>query len=210
MNLDHLASMRREYARVGLDESAAGQDPLALFERWFTDAVQAPLSEPNAMALATADVDGLPSVRILLLKGLDHRGAVFFTNHESRKGHEIADQPRVAATMLWHDLNRQVRFEGVARRLPEEESDAYFLSRPEGSRISAVASPQSQVVADRAELEGRWAVAEDAIDQRPDSWGGYRIEIDAWEFWHGRNDRLHDRIRFSADAGEWRRERLAP
>ncbi|HWV27973.1 MAG TPA: pyridoxamine 5'-phosphate oxidase [Aeromicrobium sp.] len=207
-----LASMRTEYAAVGLDEATAGSDPYDLFDRWLEQAVAAGLAEPNAMALATATVDGVPSVRIVLLKGLDESGAVFHTNYDSRKGVELAQNPRAAAVLLWHDLARQVRLEGTVERVSAAESDAYFATRPEGGRISAAASPQSQVVADRAELERRWqqaAVGPDA-GARPVNWGGLRLVIDSFEFWQGRPDRLHDRIRFTRVPQGWRRDRLAP
>lgn len=212
MTDDALASMRTEYARTGLDETAAGTDPWALVGRWLTDAVTAGVHEPNAMALATATPDGAPSVRIVLMKGFDERGAVFFTNYESRKGHEIEANPRAAAVLLWHPLQRQVRLEGPVVRLPSEESEAYYLSRPPGARISAASSPQSQVVADRGELERRWheAEASAAGDHRPPFWGGYRLEADVVELWHGRQDRLHDRLRFTRRGDDWLRERLAP
>lgn len=209
---DELARMRIEYARTGLDESVAGDDPIALAREWFADAIAAQVHEPNAMALATATATGEPSVRIVLLKGLDEQGAVFFTNYESRKGHELAQNPRAAAVMLWHPLHRQLRIEGAVTRLDEAESDAYFLARPEGARISATSSPQSQVVADREELERRWREADEggAAQQRPASWGGYRIAPEVLEFWHGRENRLHDRLRFTRAGDRWQRDRLAP
>ena len=212
MASDELSRMRTEYARTGLDESAAGEDPIALAHRWLGDAIAAGVHEPNAMALATATAAGVPSVRIVLLKGLDERGAVFFTNYESRKGHDLADNPRAAAVMLWHTLQRQLRVEGTVTRLSPAESDAYFLSRPEGARVSAASSPQSDVVADRAELERRWREAEDAgaAQHRPANWGGYRIALDVLEFWHGRENRLHDRLRFTRSGAAWHRDRLAP
>ncbi|MEH3034769.1 MAG: pyridoxamine 5'-phosphate oxidase [Aeromicrobium erythreum] len=148
----------------------------------------------------------------MLLKGLDRSGAVLHTNYDSRKGRELAANPRAAAVMLWHELQRQVRLEGTVQRLSAEESDAYFLSRPEGGRVSAAASPQSQVVPDRAWLERRWdeVAASDEAGRRPDGWGGLRIEIDSFEFWQGRENRLHDRIRFRHGGSGWVRERLAP
>jgi len=209
---DDLARMRTEYARTGLDESVAGDDPLALAREWFAEAIAAQVHEPNAMALATATPDGQPSVRIVLLKGLDERGAVFFTSYASRKGDELARNPRAAAVMLWHPLHRQLRIEGPVEQLPAEESDAYYLARPEGARISATASPQSHVVADRAELERRWDEAQraGAALHRPATWGGYRIVPEVLEFWHGRENRLHDRLRYTRVEGGWRRDRLAP
>ncbi len=207
-----LAKMRSEYANTGLDEQSAGRDPFALARRWLHDAIAARLDEPNAMALATASAGGLPSVRLVLLKGLDESGAVFFTNYESRKGQDLAENPHAAAVMLWHPLQRQLRFEGQVNKLDPAASDEYFRSRPVGAQISAACSPQSHTVANRAELERRWQEVETAEGgvSRPDSWGGYRIQIQSFEFWHGREDRLHDRLRFFQAGGQWRCERLAP
>lgn len=207
-----LARMRREYSAAGLDEKVAGNDPVALFAAWLADAVGAGVSEPNAMALATATPAGAPSVRIVLLKSLDEDGAVFHTNYESRKGRELAANPRAAAVMLWHDLSRQVRLEGPVERVSAAESDAYFATRPEGGRVSAAASPQSQVVADRAELERRWqeAALAPGAGRRPDHWGGFRLRLESLEFWQGRENRLHDRLRFTRVGEGWQRARLAP
>lgn len=209
---DDLARMRTEYARAGLDEDSAGGDPIGLAQTWIAEAVAAGVHEPNAMALATATRDGEPSVRIVLLKGFDAAGAVFFTNYESRKGHELAQNPRAAAVLLWHPLHRQLRIEGAVTRLDPQESDAYYLARPEGARISAASSPQSQVVAGREELERLWHEAEraGAADRRPENWGGYRIAPEVLEFWHGRENRLHDRLRFTRAGDAWTRDRLAP
>ncbi|MET1037630.1 MAG: pyridoxamine 5'-phosphate oxidase [Aeromicrobium sp.] len=214
MESPELARMRSEYARTGLEESAAGDDPLSLFSRWLDDAVAGGVHEPNAMALGTATPDGRPSVRIVLLKGLDARGLVFFTGYESRKGHELEANPRAAATMLWHPLQRQVRVEGAVTRIDEAESDAYFASRPRGAQIGAVASPQSRPIPDRLALEDRVAEVEHVFAERdvvrPPVWGGYRIAMESVEFWQGRESRLHDRLRFTAVDGGWTRERLAP
>jgi len=214
MESPDLARMRSEYARDGLDETAAGDDPVALFGRWLDEAVTADLHEPNAMALATATADGRPSSRIVLLKGFDARGLAFFTGYDSRKGHELTANPFAAATMLWHPLQRQVRVEGRVVRLSDEESDAYFGSRPRGSQIGAVASPQSRRIASRESLERRVEEVErvfaDRDVERPPVWGGYRIAIEQIEFWQGRVSRLHDRIRFTRVDGGWDRERLAP
>lgn len=214
MESPDLAQMRSEYARDGLDETAAGDDPLALFARWFDEAVDAGVHEPNAMALATATPDGRPSSRIVLLKGLDARGLAFFTGYDSRKGHDLAANPWAAATMLWHPLQRQVRVEGSVTRLDAAESDAYFASRPRGSQIGAVASPQSRPISGRSELEERVAEVERAFDGvdvvRPPLWGGFRIRIESIEFWQGRISRLHDRLLFTRVDDAWRRERLAP
>jgi pyridoxamine 5'-phosphate oxidase len=214
MESPDLARMREEYARGGLDEATAGDDPLALFVRWLDDAIQAAVHEPNAMALATATPDGRPSVRIVLLKGLDDRGLTFFTGYESRKAHELAANPRAAATMLWHPLQRQVRVEGGVTRIADAESDAYFRSRPRGSQVGAVASPQSRPISSRRVLEQRVAEVEQVFEgqdvQRPPIWGGYRIAPETVEFWQGRQDRLHDRLRYVRDGASWRRDRLAP
>jgi pyridoxamine 5'-phosphate oxidase len=214
MESPDLARMRETYAREGLDESDAGDDPMVLFGRWLDDAVTAGMHEPNAMALATSTPDGQPSVRIVLLKGLDESGMTFYTNYESRKGEELEANPRAAAAMLWHPLQRQVRVEGPVARIAPEESDAYFQSRPHGSQLGALASPQSSVIADRAALDARYAAAAETYGEgdvpRPDYWGGYRIELQSIEFWQGRESRLHDRLRFVRTGSAWTRERLAP
>lgn len=212
MDLDP-AALRREYADAGLDEAAAGDDPIALFSDWMDAAAASGMHEPNAMALATATPDGRPSVRIVLLKGVGADGFRFFTNYESRKGGELDANPVAAATLLWHPLQRQVRIEGPVTRLGRTDSDAYFDSRPYGSRLGAVASPQSRVVQDRADLDARYAVVEAAHPEgieRPAYWGGYVIRPETIEFWQGRASRMHDRIRFRRDAGGWTRDRLAP
>lgn len=210
MTVKRLSAMRVAYTPNPLEESAIGTDPLALFEAWFQEIVAGGIVEPNAMALATATAEGAPSVRIVLLKGMTAEGAEFYSNYESRKGRELTENPRAAGVMLWHEAGRQVRFEGEVVRLTERQSDEYFASRPLGSRISAVASPQSREVAGRAELESRWQAAQSQADRRPDSWGGFRIKISRWEFWQGGADRLHDRIQFDTDGDSWRLKRLAP
>lgn len=214
MEIPDLARMREEYADIGLEESAAGHDPVVLFERWLAEAVEAQVHEPNAMALATATADGRPSSRIVLLKGFDGAGLVFYTSHESRKGREIAENPRAAATMLWHPLQRQVRVEGTVTPVDAATSDAYFAARPRDAQISAVASPQSHAIADREELmHSRLEVErrfEDRDVERPATWGGYRLSLDVVEFWQGRRSRFHDRIRFDRRDHEWDRQRLAP
>ena len=214
METPDLARMREEYAREGLDEATAGDDPLALLGRWLNEAIDAGMYEPNAMALATATPDGQPSVRIVLLKGLDDRGLTFFTGYESRKGAELAANPRAAAVMLWHPLQRQVRVEGGVTRIDESESDAYFASRPRGPQISAVASPQSRVISSRGVLDDRVAEVTQVFDgqdvMRPPIWGGYRIALESVEFWQGRYNRLHDRLRYRRAGDGWRRDRLAP
>jgi pyridoxamine 5'-phosphate oxidase len=205
-----LAAMRREYASVGLDEDDAGDDPVALLGRWTTQAVEAGLHEPNAMALATATPDGVPSVRLVLLKALDADGAVFYTNYASRKGDELEANPRAAAVLLWHPLQRQVRIEGRVTRVDPAESDRYFASRPEGARAAAIASEQSRPVDGRDALERRFAEASAEPLVRPDDWGGYRISLDAVEFWQGRPNRLHDRLRYTRTGDTWTCERLQP
>ena len=214
MESPDLAALRAEYAREGLDEADAGGDPVALFGRWLDDAVAAGVNESNAMALATADAAGRPSVRIVLLKGFDDAGAVFYTNYASRKGEELAANPWASAVLLWHPLQRQVRIEGRVERLDPAESDAYFASRPRGAQIGAAASHQSRPVEDRARLEAQVADVERTFDgrdvERPDEWGGYRLTLDAVEFWQGRANRVHDRLRFTRDGRGWSRERLQP
>lgn len=214
MDTPDLAHMRQDYSRDGLDESRAGEDPLALFAQWLDDAVDASVDEPNAMALATATLDGRPSVRTVLLKGFDARGLTFFTGYESRKGNELSVNPRAAATMLWQPLQRQVRIEGSVVRVDDAESDVYFASRPRSSQIGAAASPQSRVIADREDLEHRVAAVERDFAgrtvERPSTWGGYRLGIEMIEFWQGRRSRLHDRILFTRTTSGWTRDRLAP
>jgi len=214
MESQDLSQMRAEYVREGLTEQAAGDEPLALMGRWLDDAIASGLHEPNAMALATATEDGRPSVRMVLLKGVDDSGMTFFTNYDSRKGVELDANPHAAAVLLWHPIQRQVRVEGPVTRLESGESDAYFRSRPRGAQLGAAASPQSSVVADRAELDRLVTAAEKAYGagdvQRPPHWGGYRIRLESIEFWQGRENRLHDRLRFVRTGRAWTRERLAP
>jgi pyridoxamine 5'-phosphate oxidase len=183
-------------------------DPLAQFAAWFREAG---VPVPEAMALATATPDGRPSARMVLLKGFDERGFVFFTSYASRKGRELDANPHAALLFHWHEPGRQVRIEGAASKVPVEESDAYFRSRPLLSRLSAIASAQSEPVAARAELETRVAALEGELDpSRPAEWGGYVLEPDAYEFWQHRDDRLHDRFRYEPEGAGWRIERLQP
>ncbi len=214
MESPDLAALRAEYAREGLDEVDAGFDPVALFGRWLADAVAAGIHEPNSMALATADPSGRPSVRIVLLKGFDKDGAVFYTNYESRKGLELSANPWASAVLLWHQLQRQVRIDGRVERVDAAESDAYFGSRPRGAQIGAVASRQSQSIADRAALEAQVADAERTFDgrdvERPEQWGGFRLALDSMEFWQGRLNRVHDRLRYTRSDEGWSLERLQP
>lgn len=198
----------------GLDAGDLHPDPAVQVQAWVDEAAAAGVHEPTAMVLATVDAEGQPSVRAVLLKGLDARGAVFYTNYQSAKAQDLEANPRAALALVWPALYRQVRIAGTVTRTSEEESDAYFASRPPGSRIGAWASPQSAVIADRAELEAR--VAEVAAGHpdglpRPAHWGGYRVSLERVELWQGRPDRLHDRLRYVRDpAGGWRVERLAP
>jgi pyridoxamine 5'-phosphate oxidase len=215
LELRSVADLRAEYTAGGLTEADAGDDPFALFRRWFAAALEAGLPEPNAMTLATATPDGAPSARVVLLKALDDRGFTFFTNYDSRKSREMAANPRVALVFLWHPLERQVRVEGTVEQVTPGESDAYFAVRPLGSRLGAWASAQSAVIPDRAFLERQHAELlakyPDGNVPRPPHWGGYRVLPTVIEFWQGRPSRLHDRIRFTRQPdGTWKKERLAP
>ena len=211
-----LADMRRDYTRDGLNEAQAPLEPLPLFKLWFADAVkteQLPV-EPNAMMLATVDADGRPHCRVLLLKGVDDDGFTFFSNYDSAKGEQLLANPYAAMTFFWPSLERQVRIEGRIERVTDAESDAYFQVRPLGSRLGAWASPQSRVIADRAELEGLLAETEQRFLNQaphcPPHWGGYRLQPERIEFWQGRSSRLHDRLNYRLQDGAWLRERLAP
>ncbi|KAB0637849.1 pyridoxamine 5'-phosphate oxidase [Burkholderia latens] len=211
-----LADLRINYSRASLDEADAAPDPFAQFDRWFKEALDAKLPEPNTMTLATVGDDGRPSARIVLIKGVDERGFVFFTNYESRKGRDLAAHPYAALLFYWIELERQVRIEGRIEKTSADESDRYFASRPLGSRIGAWASDQSAVIDSRATLEAREkAVAERYGENppRPPHWGGYRVVPDAIEFWQGRPSRLHDRLLYTRDAAAasgWTISRLSP
>jgi pyridoxamine 5'-phosphate oxidase len=200
---------------TGLDERSADPDPLRLFRTWLADAVAANLHEPNGMTLATATPDGRPAARLVLLRGHDERGFVFFTNYESRKGRELAANPWAALAFWWPELQRQVRIEGRVEQVIAEESDAYFRSRPRGHRLAAIASPQSRVIPERAVLEKRMHELEQRYPgedvPRPEHWGGYRVRPEVIEFWQGRANRVHDRLRYERqEDGRWRIQRLAP
>jgi len=215
MEAQALAELRQEYKQQGLQESNVDRNPIVQFERWFNQALQAQLREPNAMTLATVTAAGKPAARVVLLKGFDRRGFVFYTNYTSRKGQELAQTPFAALVFWWADLERQVRIEGAVEKVSAQESDAYFRSRPRGSRLGAWASDQSQVVPDRATLEARLRTLEQKYQgqeiPRPPHWGGYRVIPTVVEFWQGRPNRLHDRLRYSRQAGNgWLLERLAP
>jgi pyridoxamine 5'-phosphate oxidase len=212
MSID-IARIREEYHGERLDEDAAQRDPVAQFNAWFAEAVKAELPMVNAMTLATADAQGRPAARIVLLKGADPRGFVFYTNYESRKAQELSANPRAALLFYWIELEREVRIEGVIEKTSDAESDDYFASRPLGSRLAAIASPQSAVVATRQILEERYADAEKrygSTPRRPPGWGGYRVVPDAIEFWQGRPNRLHDRLLYRKAGNAWEIVRLAP
>jgi pyridoxamine 5'-phosphate oxidase len=209
----NIADLRQEYMRAGLAEADALADPLAQFERWFRDALSAQLPLANAMTLATVTDQGGPDARIVLLKGVDNGGFVFYTNYESRKGRELEARPLACLVFLWTQLERQVRIEGAVRKVTPAESDAYFATRPAGARLSAMASAQSTVVPDRAALEAGVAQLTATWGQnppRPAHWGGYRVLPERIEFWQGRENRLHDRLLYTHAQGRWKIERLAP
>ncbi len=208
-----IANLRNEYARAALDEAHTDPDPIRQFAHWWDEALKSELPEPNAMTLATADSSGRPSARVVLLKGFDDNGFVFFTNYESRKGSELAANPRAALLFFWAELERQIRVEGDVERADSGESDAYFRSRPLSSRIGAWASPQSRVISSRAWLMARVAemgVRHGLSPERPPHWGGFRVRPRAIEFWQGRPSRLHDRLLYTRRDNGWERVRLAP
>ncbi len=210
----NVAALRREYADAGLAESDLEADPFAMFARWFDEAQAAGLHEPNAMVVSTVSADGRPSSRLVLLKGVSTDGFVFFTNLRSRKGSELAANPRCALLFPWHPLERQVRIEGLAAPLPREDVAAYFASRPRGSQLGAHASHQSRPVADRAELQASYDEQTARYADRdvpvPDEWGGFRVGAESVEFWQGRPGRMHDRLVYTRAAGGWAVHRLAP
>jgi len=211
-----IREIRKEYKQESLDEKNMHADPIQQFQFWLNEALKSELVEPNAMTLATASPDGLPSARIVLLKGFDEKGFVFFTNYNSYKGQQLAENPRACLVFFWKELERQVRITGVVRKVSGEESDEYFNIRPLGSRIGAIASPQSQVIPGREWLERKEKellseISSEEAVRRPDYWGGYRLLPAIIEFWQGRPNRLHDRIQYTLqEDGSWKIERLAP
>ncbi len=213
MNRD-LESMRRTSTGDTLDEASAGDDPFQLLTRWIADAAAGEDPEPNAMVLATVDAKGTPTARVVLLKGFDERGLAFYTNLESRKGRAAAEDSRASIVFFWQPLHRQVRVEGHLVRVSDEESDAYFATRPRDSQLGAWASPQSEVLTDRAQLEAALAEVTTRFGTgpipRPPFWGGLRLVPESFEFWQGRTNRLHDRLAYAGAAGAWTRTRLAP
>jgi pyridoxamine 5'-phosphate oxidase len=211
--MDSIAQLRKNYTFGKLTETDVPADPLSLFQVWFDQAVSAQCPEPNSMTLATANEAGNPSARIVLLKGADQAGFTFFTNYESQKGKDLAARPQAALLFHWHQLERQVRIQGVVERVSPSESDAYFHSRPPASRIGAWASPQSAAIPSREyleEAEKRFKAEFGDAPPRPEHWGGYRLRPTVIEFWQGRPSRLHDRIHYQRDGDIWNITRLAP
>ena len=208
-----IAALRKSYERAELDEAASDANPLQQFDKWLREAIAAQVPEPNAMTLATVSAEGRPSTRVVLIKGYDARGIVWYTNYESRKGRELAANLHAALQFHWVELERVVRIEGRVELANADESDAYYATRPLDSRLGAWASPQSQVITSRAVLvanAAKAAVRHGLSPSRPPHWGGYRLVPEAWEFWQGRKSRLHDRLRYRLDSPGGVRERLAP
>lgn len=209
---NNLADLRKNYSQKALSENEMLPDPVQQFDQWWQQALASSIDEPNAMTLATASADGLPSARIVLLKGLSERGFIFFSNYDSYKGKQLADNPKACLVFFWKELERQVRITGLVEKLSAPENDTYFYSRPQASQISACVSPQSQVIENRAWLEQQYDSCKKQNQvKRPAHWGGYLVKPVELEFWQGRPDRLHDRIQYSLEAnGRWKIERLAP
>jgi pyridoxamine 5'-phosphate oxidase len=211
---DKIANLRREWSSRKLDETNVNSNPIGQFSEWMQEAIDADLLDVNAMTLATADKNGVPSARIVLLKSIDKKGLVFFTNYESNKGKDLAENPKASVVFFWKELERQVRVTGTVERILKKESEEYFKSRPYESQISAWASNQSSEVKNRKELEEKFAELKNKYPVNkvplPDFWGGYRINPDRFEFWQGRPNRLHDRIAYIKERGKWKIVRLAP
>ena len=209
----NIADLRKSYEKAELSEAHSHADPLQQFDQWMREAIASEVPEPNAMTVATVGPDLRPSTRVVLIKGFDARGIVWYTNYESQKGQELAGNPYAALQFHWVELERVVRIEGVVEKVSAEESDAYYATRPLDSRIGAWASPQSQVIADRTVLvaaAAKYGAKFLLHPPRPPQWGGYRLKPDSWQFWQGRKSRLHDRLRYRLQDGAWLRERLAP
>ena len=210
----NIADIRQDYSKKTLNEEDIQKDVMGQFTKWWQEALDSQIEEVNAMTLATATLDGKPSARVVLLKGYDEKGFVFFTNYNSNKGKQIAENPFVCLVFFWKELERQVRIEGTISRVSAEESDAYFGSRPVGSRIGAWASPQSKVIPKRQVIEENVVELEKSFGgkeiDRPPFWGGYRVKPLVVEFWQGRSSRLHDRFQYTLEEGGWKIERLAP
>jgi pyridoxamine 5'-phosphate oxidase len=210
-----IADIRKDYSSKSLTEQDIAADPIQQFEKWWNEVIESEIEEPNAMTLATASSDGFPSARIVLLKGFDKKGFVFFTNYKSYKGTQLEENPKACLVFFWKELERQVRITGIVHKVSNGVSDAYFKSRPIGSQLGALISPQSQVIEDREWLENKYqklsAEANEKDVQRPDYWGGYIVKPVIAEFWQGRKSRLHDRIQYTLEeSGKWKIERLAP
>ena len=211
--MKQLSDLRKSYELGELDEGLSASEPLQQFQQWMDHALESKVPEPNAMTLATVGENGRPSTRIVLIKGFDARGIVWFTNYESRKGTELGHNPYAALQFHWVELERVVRIEGRVEKVSDQDSDAYFNSRPLDSRLGAWASPQSEVISSRAVLVAnvaKVAIQHGLSPERPPHWGGFRLVPEQWEFWQGRKSRLHDRLRYRLENGVWLRERLAP
>ena len=209
--LDLIADIRKDYKLKEFSETGADKNAIAQFEKWWREAMDSKIDEVNAMTLATASSDGVPSARIVLLKGFDEKGFVFYTNYNSYKGQQLAENPRACLVFFWKELERQVRITGIISKTTPVDSDEYFNSRPEGSRVSAMASPQSEIIESREWLEERVEKINQADNiKRPEHWGGYIVNPVTIEFWQGRSNRLHDRLLYTMADGEWKIERLAP
>ncbi len=210
----NIADLRKSYEKAELSETASHADPLRQFDQWLNEAIKGEVPEPNAMTVATVGADLRPTTRVVLIKGYDERGIVWYTNYNSQKGRQLAGNPYAALQFHWVEMERVVRIEGIVEKVSDEESDAYFHSRPLDSRIGAWASPQSEVIDSRTVLvtnAAKYGAQFLLNPPRPPHWGGYRLKPDTWQFWQGRKSRLHDRLRYTLqDGGGWLRERLAP